>query len=555
MSRGAALLAASLSLAGCGRLGYAASDASSSTDTLDAPGLDAPGLDAPGLDAFAELPDAPGLDAFTDDAPGALSLVSIAPSYLVPSGGEIELTLAGDLTALAVTVDGVPCGSVRVIDPSHARCTAPPHAPDIVAVIASRPDGALTEPAQLAYVTLGPQQMGGLDDDRTSGIAVDADGSVYLSGGTTGALDGVNAGDFDALLVKYDAAGRLVWTRQLGTAVWDYARDVAIDEGTGDVLIVGYGAGDIDGDGATAGGTDVYVARFTSEGTRVWIRQIGTSGNDESWDLAVDASGSTVVSMWTDGAFEGVNAGGLDYAIARLARDGTLTWARQGGTSADDQGHSIGVARDGTAYVVGYTRGVLEPGGTNAGETDLFVARYDVDGTRVWIRQRGTPAADQAYDATVDAIGRPWLVGVTDGALDGQPSAGSTDVFLMRFSRDGDWQLTRQRGSSGNEITFGVAVDGSGRAFVSCNAPMSFDGQPHAGGGNDYCVIAWNDDGSHAFTRIAGSSGSDSASSIDLAPSGLVYVSLLTDGSLDGTPARGMSDVAVAKLDPASGFF
>jgi hypothetical protein len=193
----------------------------------------------------------------------------------------------------------------------------------------------------LVYLTPGPYQMGGPMDDRTSGVALDANGSVYVSGGTTGALGGPGAGDFDALLVKYDAAGRLVWTRQLGTSVWDYARDVATDRGTGDVLIVGYGAGDIDGNGMTAGGTDVFVARFTSDGARVWVRQVGTSGNDEAWDFGVDASGNTVVSMRTDGSFAGAtNAGGLDYAVARLARDGSLVWVRQVGTAADDQAHT-----------------------------------------------------------------------------------------------------------------------------------------------------------------------------------------------------------------------
>jgi hypothetical protein len=568
----ALLLAALLTAAcGCGRVGYAAGgsgDAGLDVAGLDAAGLDAAGLDARGLDAAgldargldaagldAASPDARGLDAAGPDAPGALSLRSVAPSYLLPAGGEIELTLSGDLSGLSVTVDATPCAPIVVLDATRARCTAPAHAPGIVSVDASSVDGSASLATGLVYLTPGAYQMGGPVDDRTSGVVVDAEGSVYVSGGTTGALDGLGAGDFDALLVKYDAAGRRVWTRQLGTSVWDYARDVAIDRGTGDVLIVGYGAGDIDADGTTAGGTDVFVARFTADGARVWVRQIGTTGNDEAWDLAVDASGNTVVSMWTDAAFAGAtSAGGLDYAVARLARDGSLLWVRQVGTAADDQAHSVGVAPDGTAYVVGYTRGALEGGGVNAGETDLFVARYDVDGSRAWIRQRGTATADRAYDVTVDASGRPWLVGVTDGALDGQANTGGDDVFVMRFSSAGDWELTRLRGSAGTEATFGVAVDASGRVLSSFNAPMSLDGQPYAGGTSDVGVLVWNEDGSHALTRLAGSLGSDSASSIAMAPSGLVYVSVITDGALDASPSRGGNDVAVVKMDPSGAF-
>ncbi len=522
--------------------------------SVDAAPIDASPADAPSVDSM--MSDVRSQDADVADVRGTISLVSVTPSHLLPAGGDIELSLAGNLMGLAVSVDGLPCAALVMLDATRARCTAPARVAGVVPVTATSVVGSSTLPTGIAYVTPGPQQMGGPADDRTSGVAVDRQGNVYLSGGTTGSLDGASAGDFDALIVKYDASGRLVWTRQLGTNTFDYARDVAIDGATGDVLVVGYGSGDIDGDSVAMGGTDVFVARYNSSGTRVWVRQIGSAGNDESWDLAVDAAGNAVVSIWTDGAFAGAtNAGGLDYAVARFTRAGVLSWVRQVGTTANDQAHSVAVAPDGTAYIVGYTTGVLEVGVTNAGLDDLFIARYDTAGTRTWIRQRGTTTSDRAFDVTVDSMGRPWLVGTTGGALDGQPNAGGADVFIMRYSSAGAWELTRTRGSTGNEATFGVAVNSAGRAFLSCTTPAAFDGQSYAGGSNDYSVVAWNADGTHAFTRIAGSTGTDSASAITLASNDLLYVSIVTDGSLDGRPSRGGNDVAVTRFRPSTASF
>lgn len=492
-----------------------------------------------------------GFDEVRTGTDGVIEVLEVEPRYVMPGGGSIEVTLAGDVEGAMITLDGAPCEPISSPSPSVLRCAASPHAAGVVPLVATAATGDSAELAGgFVYLTPGFYQLGGPLDDNTSGIAVDAEGAVYVSGATLGSLDGQNAGDFDALLVKYDPAGRVAWIRQLGTSQWDYARDVAIDPLTGDAVLVGYGLGDLDANGQP-GGNDIFVARYSPAGDLRWLKQFGTSGDDQAWDLALDGSGSTSVSGWTDGSFPGAtNAGGLDYVLLRIDPAGELVWARQVGTANDDHGHSVTAAADGTAYLAGYTGGVIEPGGTNAGLDDLFVARYDADGTRAWIRQRGSPASDHAQDVTLDAVGRPVVVGYTDGALDGNPSAGGRDIFMARFTSAGTWELTRQRGSPASESTWGVATDETGNIFVACVTGGAFDGEVNAGG-QDLCLVTWRDDGSHAFTRLAGSTGSDSPSScvFDAARSDLLYISLNSDGALDGSPNRGASDAAVAKFD------
>jgi hypothetical protein len=57
-------------------------------------------------------------------------------------------------------------------------------------------------------------------------VATDAAGNVYLTGVTQGSLGGAFGGGRDAWVAKYDAAGDLLWTRQLATSWDDLARSI-----------------------------------------------------------------------------------------------------------------------------------------------------------------------------------------------------------------------------------------------------------------------------------------------------------------------------------------
>jgi hypothetical protein len=69
----------------------------------------------------------------------------------------------------------------------------------------------------LAY-TLGSARA------RARGIATDASGNVYITGDSTGAFDGGNAGDFDAFIRSFDGGGNLRWTRQFGSCPSAWSR-------------------------------------------------------------------------------------------------------------------------------------------------------------------------------------------------------------------------------------------------------------------------------------------------------------------------------------------
>ena len=224
----------------------------------------------------------------------------------------------------------------------------------------------------------------------------------------------------------------LAWARQIGTTTDDYGQSVAVD-GSGNAYISGYTYGSL-GE-PNAGLFDAFLAKYDSSGSVLWTRQIGTTANDESCSVAVDGSGNAYISGWTYGSLGGPNAGDGDVFLAKYDSSGLLLWTRQIGTTTWDVSQSVAVDGLGNAYISGYTYGSLGGPNPNPGYADAFLAKYNSSGSLLWTRQIGTSADDGSGSVAVDGLGNAYISGETYGSLGGpNPNTGSGDAFLAKFS-------------------------------------------------------------------------------------------------------------------------
>jgi hypothetical protein len=153
-------------------------------------------------------------------------------------------------------------------------------------------------------------------------------------------------------------------------------------------------------------------------------------GHDETWSVAADGSGNPYVSGSTTGSLSCPNKGSWDVFLAKYNTDGSLLWTDQIGTSAEDKSYSITVDDSGNAFISGYTKGNLD--GTNVGSSDVFLAKYDSSGSLLWTEQLGTSNLEESYSVAVDANGNAYISGFTFGSLCGT-QIGSADAFLIKF--------------------------------------------------------------------------------------------------------------------------
>ena len=338
-------------------------------------------------------------------------------------------------------------------------------------------------PAARAQEQLWLRQFGTPYADFAYALASDSAGGVMVAGITQGSLGGPNAGGRDAFLARYDSEGNRLWIRQFGTSASEGAGALAPD-GAGGVFVAGWTRGDLGG--PSAGESDIFLARYDSEGDRLWIRQFGTSSTDGANALAPDGAGGVMVAGFTHGSLGGPRAGGMDAWIARYDGAGNRLWIRQFGTSGDERASALAPDGAGGVMVAGRTIGSL--GGPWAGGNDAFLARYDGAGNRLWLRQFGTSESDVASALAPDGAGGVMVAGRTHGSLGG-PNAGFRDAFLARYDSEGDRVWIRQFGTSNFEMANALAPDAAGGVLVAGWTDGSLGG-PDAGE-QDVCLARY----------------------------------------------------------------
>ena len=349
---------------------------------------------------------------------------------------------------------------------------------------------------------LWTKQMGTTQTEVANAVAVDSDGNVYVAGRTSGDLDGnTSQGSNDAFLIKFaseDGAKLWIHAIQIGTSKNDEATAVTVDN-AGNIYITGRTEGSLGG--PIQGKFDLFLVKYDPSGVEKWRTQYGSPDQDVAYAIAKVSNGNIYVTGRTNGPLCGTWQLMSDiFLIMYDPNNGGGICKSQLGTQFNDYPFGIAVDYAGNIYVTGFTDGDLD-GNHNAsgsggcdGCSDIFLVKYDPNGTKVWTKQMGTSGKDIAKSVAVDSFGNAYIAGYTDAGLDDNtnPNPGTHDLFLVKYEPNGNKLWTKQRGTSSDDDAYGVAVDGKGNIYVTGGTSGGLDDNINAGA-KDLFLVKYGD--------------------------------------------------------------
>jgi len=281
-----------------------------------------------------------------------------------------------------------------------------------------------------------------LQSASVAAVVGDISGCTFITGDTSEYFgpEYPNLGKRDVYLSKYDPDGELIWIYPFGTEDFDYGSCLTVDT-EGNCYVGGQTKGSLAPNQIVDTGDtyyDAFLAKISSEGTCLWIRQFGSAQLDDICQIRLARNGNLYVAGNTFGSIDGSTE---DYAeecpfVAKLDSTGQLLWINQVRDSNAQTGLGVGVDPNGTVALTG------KPG---------YVATFDANGIFLEL----CPLEHQSLrimDACVDDLGHVYLVGETDWW---------SRVIQYDFKGRECWSLRSRENGWSNTKSSVLSLDGS----------------------------------------------------------------------------------------------
>jgi len=282
--------------------------------------------------------------------------------------------------------------------------------------------------------------------------------------------------NIDFYVARIDAAGQVLWERQLGGSGYDDAYDVR-PASDGGFIVVGRSESGATGDKSADnfGWSDYWVVHLDSAGRKTWDATIGGTWNDlpraviELEDSSIIIAGESYSPA--DGNKTARQIGRWDAWFVRLSADGSNIWDQTFGGLDNDGVYSV-VSASNRVVFAGYSESQtnITKTATAYGTWDVWVGSLDAEGTLLWDRSYGGAGFDYAEKIQLTLDGGFIIAGYSASAPGGNKTSshfGGGDGWAIRLDSAGNKIWERSYGSTNHESFYSVDAIADGGFIFS----------------------------------------------------------------------------------------
>ena len=165
-----------------------------------------------------------------------------------------------------------------------------------------------------------------------------------------------------------------------------------------------------------------------------------------------------------------------------------MYWTIQSGSASNDVIYDIIIDKNDSIYLSGYTQGSVS-GSSNIGNKDVILIKYSKNGKIDWSKQIGTVSNDEGKGIKYDSQNNIYVFGTTYSSLDGNTHAGLSDIFLLKYNESGLKQWSSQLGTVNIDQAFSLFIDSSDNIYLTGRTNGDLVSNSNTDNKSDYFII------------------------------------------------------------------
>ena len=352
--------------------------------------------------------------------------------------------------------------------------------------------------------TLWTKRFGSTGKELPKDVTLDAAGNIYATGSfSDGAdfggtiLNSLNAED--VFLVKVLTDGTVDWARNVaGGQNLDRGNSLIVDK-TGNIHIIGFFKDSLIFENDTLvsnGKPNNFAAEYNNNGDFLSVAHfINTTVNSDRFNsISLAHDGGTLISgffrdsiKYNDPAVGWMyitSVGGDDIVVFKFNQDEEVEWVRTAGSTGADRGYDATTDASGNVYLGGYFSGSAKFDSTDLaardsrtintkGGIDIFVAKYNSQGTLQWIFENGGKGEDIIRGVDLDQNLFHYAGHFSDTIItqknDTLATTGTADqdIYFAIADLNSSGIAVGQTNGPGYETTQAMAYDGQGAEYLA----------------------------------------------------------------------------------------